>query len=138
MRIAFVTQFFSKGMGYTENLLPKYLSLLGHEVIVFSSDLQVYGNSPEYASNYQSYLGDAQCNLGEEMQEGFLLCRLKHYSIKRYIGLIGLEEALREFNPDVIQFSQAASLDTFNILIRRNKELKSIKMVKHSVCFVFV
>ena len=120
MKIAFVTQFFSKGMGYTENMLPKYLSILGHEVLVLSSDLQVYGNSPEYVSNYQIYLGNACCNLGDEMQEGFLLRRLKHYSINSYIGLVGLEEALREFSPDVVQFSQAAGLDTFKILINRS------------------
>ena len=120
MKIAFVTQFFSKGMGYTENMLPKYLSILGHEVLVLSSDLQVYGNSPEYESNYKSYLGNASCNLGDQMQEGFLLRRLNHYSIKNYIGLVGLDEAIREFAPDVVQFNQAAGLDTFKTLIRWN------------------
>jgi len=32
MRIAFVSSYFSEGMGYTENMLPKALALLGHEV----------------------------------------------------------------------------------------------------------
>ena len=39
MRIVSVTQFFSKGSGYTENMLPKFLSKLGHEVLVLTSDL---------------------------------------------------------------------------------------------------
>ena len=41
MKIVLISQFFSEGMGYTENILPKYLSKLGHEAIVISSDLQV-------------------------------------------------------------------------------------------------
>jgi glycosyltransferase involved in cell wall biosynthesis len=121
MKIVFVTQFYSEGMGYTENMLPKYLSGLGHEVIVVSSDLQIYGNLPIYASSYKTFLGDARCGIGEKMQDGFLLHRLQHYSIGGYIGLIGLEKTLREYSPDVIQFSQAAGLDTFSTLFRPRK-----------------
>ena len=70
MRIVFVTQFFSKGMGYTENMLPKFLSKLGHEVLVLTSDLQVYGNSLKYKSNYQSFLGEANCGEVVENYQG--------------------------------------------------------------------
>ncbi len=121
MRIVFVTQFFSKGMGYTENMLPKFLSKLGHEVLVLTSDLQVYGNSLKYKSNYQSFLGEANCGEVVENYQGFTLKRVKHYSLKNYIGLKGLRKAIEEFQPDIIQFSQAAGLDTFTTLIFKFK-----------------
>ena len=133
MKIAYVTPFFSKGMGYTENMLPKYLSILGHEVLVLTSDLQVYGNSSEYQSNYQSFLGDPSCDIGDEMQEGFLLRRLKHYAYKNYIGLRDLDKAIREFSPDIIQFNQAAGLDTFKTLIRFKAVILNISLTKFFV-----
>jgi len=94
MKIVFIPQFFSNGMGYTENILPKYLSNLWHEVVVVASDLQVYDNTRDYASNYERFLGSARCEKGDYMQEGFILHRLQHYSINNYIGLKGLAKVI--------------------------------------------
>jgi len=57
VRIALITESFSVGMGYTENMLPRYLAKHGHEVRVFCSNLQVYGSQPEYRDVYEPYLG---------------------------------------------------------------------------------
>ena len=117
MKIVLISQFYSPEMGYTENILPKYLSKLGHEVIVISSDLQVYGNSKDYEQNYGAFLGDAKCPVGQFHQDGFMLYRLPHFSISGYIVLKGLSSLLRRLQPDILQFIQVAGVNNFITLI---------------------
>ncbi len=59
MKIVIVSSFYSEGMGYSENNLPKALASLGHEVHVITSNLNVYGTSSDYPKNYESFLGPA-------------------------------------------------------------------------------
>jgi glycosyltransferase involved in cell wall biosynthesis len=118
MRIAFVSECFSEGMGYAENMLPKALALLGHDVHVVASTLQVYGNQADYARNYEAFLGPAVCAAGQSTVDGATLHRLPFYEISHYIGLRGLREALREIQPDVVQFGGAAGLTELSILLR--------------------
>jgi len=117
MKIVLISQFFSEGMGYTENILPKYLSKLGHEVTVIASDLQVYGNSQSYTDNYASFLGDAKCSIGESQQDGFVLHRLESYSIAGYVGLKKLGYQIKRLQPDIIQFIQVAGINNFSTLL---------------------
>ena len=117
MKIVLISQFFSQDMGYTENILPKYLSKLGHEVIVISSDMQVYGNSSSYADNYASFLGDSKCSIGESQEDGFLLHRLESYSIAGYVGLKKLGALIKKLQPDIIQFIQIAGINNFSTLL---------------------
>ena len=117
MKIVLISQFFSEGMGYTENILPKYLSKLGHEVTVIASDLQVYGNSQSYTDNYASFLGDAKCSIGESQQDGFVLHRLESYSIAGYVGLKKLGDQIKRLQPDIIQFIQVAGINNFSTLL---------------------
>lgn len=53
MRIVFSTDWYSEGMGYSENILPTVLARMGHDVFVVSSTMQVNGNSPFYADTYE-------------------------------------------------------------------------------------
>ena len=55
MRIAIVVETFAKEMGYINNSLPKYLSLLGHDVTVITS-----AKTPYYSD------GDSSLTLGKE------------------------------------------------------------------------
>ena len=112
-----MAQCFSEGMGYTENMLPKALAGLGHQVRVLASDLQVYGNQEDYAWNYAAFLGSARQPVGEKNVDGFELERLPHHALGKYIGLRGLSGRLRELQPDVVQLSAAASLDTFRVCL---------------------
>lgn len=64
MKIAVVTTFYSEGMGYTENCLPKALVELGHEVDVITSNLNVYGNDEDYKETYEAFLGEADQGTG--------------------------------------------------------------------------
>jgi hypothetical protein len=49
MKIVFVTAWYSEGMGYLENCLPKAIAKLGHEVHIITSTAQVYYNHEYYA-----------------------------------------------------------------------------------------
>jgi glycosyltransferase involved in cell wall biosynthesis len=117
MKIVLVSQFFSEGMGYTENILPKYLSKLGHEVIVIASDFQVYGNSPSYAESYSSFLGDSKRSIGESKEDGFVLHRLESYSIAGYVVLKKLSALIKKLKPDIVQFIQIAGINNFSTLL---------------------
>jgi hypothetical protein len=44
MKIAVVSIFYSEGMGYSENCLPRALAALGHEVHLITTVFNVYGN----------------------------------------------------------------------------------------------
>ena len=57
LRIAVVSAFYSEGMGYTENCLPRALAGRGHEVHVVASTFNVYGNDPLYDETYREFLG---------------------------------------------------------------------------------
>jgi len=117
VRIAFVTESFSRGMGYTENTLPRYLAKRGHVVRVFCSDLQVYGSQPAYKEVYEPFLGPAHLPCGEEQESGFVVERLPSFLVGRYIGLRGLREALTKFHPDVVQATSVVSFGTIEVLL---------------------
>jgi hypothetical protein len=57
MRILLFTEWFSEGMGYSENYLPKALSDLDHKVHIVSSIAQIYFNSANYKTIYEFFLG---------------------------------------------------------------------------------
>lgn len=117
MKIAFVTSYFSEGMGYTENMLPKALAHLGHDVHVVASTLQVYGNRHDYVRNYESFLGPAECSQGESIIDGFTLHRMPFYTIENNVGLCGLKRILRDIRPAIVQFGAAAGLPALTTLL---------------------
>ncbi len=118
MKIAFVSNYFSEGMGYTENMLPKALAHLGHDVHVVTSNLQVYGNQPDYQRSYEAFLGPAICAPGQASIDGFTVHRIPFYSVGNYVGLRRLGEVLRALRPDVVQFGAAAGLPALTTLLR--------------------
>ncbi len=109
MVIVFATEFFSEGMGYSENCLPKAMASLGHEVHVVASDLQVYGNLPDYEQIYGKYLGPAVVPTGTKDIDGYSLHRLPHRIIAGYVDIKGFLPKLHELKPDVVQVHHCAS-----------------------------
>lgn len=126
MRIAFITESYSVGMGYTENMLPRYLAKHGHEVRVFCSNLQIYGNQPEYKDVYEPYLGPAEQPCGELHEDGFVVERLQRFMVGHYIGIRGLKEALLRFHPDVIQTDAVVSVAALQVLMARHALTRQI------------
>lgn len=113
MKIVVVSTFYSEGMGYAENCLPKFLALRGHEVHVITSEMNVYGNEPGYAQTYESFLGPARQPLGSFPVDGYVVHRLAASNVGGYVRLRGLPRKLRELSPDIVHSMEVASVQTF-------------------------
>jgi glycosyltransferase involved in cell wall biosynthesis len=111
MKIVILSIWYSEGMGYSENCLPKSLAKLGHEVHVITSVCQVYYNQPFYNSVYLDYLGEAILNSGTKAIDGFTLHRLPFGTFFGKIYLKHFRRKLNEIKPDVVQ-----TFDTFSFL----------------------
>jgi glycosyltransferase involved in cell wall biosynthesis len=113
MIIAIVSTFYSNGMGYTENCLPRALASLGHDVHVITSRLNVYGNSSEYSSTYEPFLGPADQGVGEYEVDGYTVHRLNHRLIKGYVFIEGLQNMIGRLRPSVVHCTEIASLPCY-------------------------
>jgi len=102
MRIALMTEIFAPGMGYLENMLPKYLARLGAEVHVVASSLL-----PDYRqSSAQQIYGDFGPMLAPgsvETLDGFRLHVLRHTTSLGHVRLVGLQQKLGELRPHIVQ-----------------------------------
>jgi len=119
MRIAVVSAFFSEGMGYTENCLPKTLARLGHEVHVLTSTLNVYGNSPDYERTYGAFLGPADQGVRTFKTDGYTVHRMSSRLIANYVNIHGLRARLKSLRPDVVHVTEIASLPAFKLAFLR-------------------
>jgi glycosyltransferase involved in cell wall biosynthesis len=109
VRIAILSETFTKNMGYVERHLPRALARLGPEVHVVAANLQAYHSDPHYATTYEPFNGPAVQPCGTEEIDGFTLHRLPHAMLLGYVRIDGLARALRELRPDVVQTFAAAS-----------------------------
>jgi glycosyltransferase involved in cell wall biosynthesis len=113
LRIVVLCEQFSEGMGYAENLLPKALAALGHDVHVVSSNAQVYADDPFYADVYGRFLGQAYVDCGVKMVDGFHLHRHRLRRIWRRLRHIdGLARHLGALRPHVVQSFASITLTT--------------------------
>jgi glycosyltransferase involved in cell wall biosynthesis len=113
MNVVVVSAFYSAGMGYTENCLPKYLASMGHEVHVVTSALNVYGNSPQYEEVYETFLGPADQGVSSFVVDGYTVHRLPYRLLAGYVVLRGLSRKIRELSPDIVHCTEIASLQCF-------------------------
>jgi glycosyltransferase involved in cell wall biosynthesis len=109
LKIAILSETFTKNMGYIERSLPRELARLGADVHVVTTDLQAYHSDPNYAATYERFNGPAVQSCGTEQFEGFTLHRLPHRMLLGYARIGGLGRKLRELRPDVVQTFSAAS-----------------------------
>lgn len=115
MKIIFVSAFYSEGMGYCENSLPKSLAALGHEVHLITSNLNVYGNLPIYDKTYKSFLGPANQGIGEFNVDGYKVHRLQSKLKFGYVYYSGLTNKIKELSPDIVHSFEIASLQTLTL-----------------------
>lgn len=113
MKIAIVSAFYSEGMGYTENCLPKFLSMMGHEVHVITSTYNVYGNDPDYDKTYSSFLGHREQPVGTFQSNGYSVHRLATRLISGYVWLPGLRRMIEQLKPDIVHSLEHGSILTF-------------------------
>jgi glycosyltransferase involved in cell wall biosynthesis len=112
LTIAYLADYYSPGMGYVENMLPKWFVRAGHRVHVLASEFNVYGTDPNYR-NFAELLGPARESPGTLAVDGYWVHRLPTHVIGSYVCLHGLGSLLRRLKPDVIQAGAAAGLNTF-------------------------
>jgi glycosyltransferase involved in cell wall biosynthesis len=115
LKIAVVSSFYSEGMGYTENCLPKALARLGHEVHLLTSQLNVYGNESDYNNTYESFLGCADQGTKKFITDGYTVHRLNSTTVSGYVLIKSLITRLREINPEFVYSIEIASLQTFQL-----------------------
>lgn len=119
MRIVVVSTFYSAGMGYTENCLPKALAALGHDVHVVTSNFNVYGTSSDYDVTYRAFLGPADQGQGRFQVDGYTVHRLASRMLGGYVMLKGLAGCVRALDPDIVHSTEIASLQTFELAALR-------------------
>jgi glycosyltransferase involved in cell wall biosynthesis len=106
MRIVLLNEFFGKGMGYLENMLPKFLSRLGVEVHVVATDLPALYQKPDAAGASTSFTEMLQPGTIETL-DGYVLHVLGHKKLFGRMRMVGLRKKLREIRPDVVQTTAA-------------------------------
>jgi len=113
MKIIVVSIFYSEGMGYSENCLPKALAATGHEVHVLTSNLNVYGNESGYLANYESFLGPADQGVKTFETDGYIVHRLPSSMLLGYVYIKNLIKTVREISPDIVHSTEIASFQTY-------------------------
>jgi glycosyltransferase involved in cell wall biosynthesis len=119
LRIAVVSGYFSEGMGYTENCLPKTLARMGHEVHVLTSTMNVYANSPDYERNYGAFLGPKDQGVRTFETDGYTVHRLPSRLVANYVNISGLRARLKSLRPDVVHVTEIASLPSYKLAFLR-------------------
>lgn len=131
MKIAVIAGFYSEGMGYSENCLPKFLALAGHEVHVVASNLNVYANAPDYDTTYQSFLGPPEVPVGSTTNDvGVTVHRLPARMIGHHVWHAGIIAKIRELKPDVVHLMEIASIPAF--MLAPMKPMLGYKMFAES------
>jgi glycosyltransferase involved in cell wall biosynthesis len=117
MIITLISEWFSEDMGYVENHLPKALHDLGCEVHVVTSDMQIYAtNERLYKDVYEPNLGPPMVSPGVKRLNGFTLHRLKHYRSRYGVGLVDLDEKLRNIKPDIVYLFEINTEHTLQVV----------------------
>ena len=102
MRVVLLSETFTKGMGYLENLLPKYLARLGVDTHVVASDLPCYYRQRAGRAAYSGFIEPLQPGSVEAFN-GFTLHILGHTKAFGHMRMTGLREKLGTILPDVVQ-----------------------------------
>lgn len=100
MKIVYVVETYTEGLGYIDNLLPREFSNLGHEVHVLTCGL------PPYYMTNEAFFGDlAKDETGEESikeVDGVELHKHRYGLIGGRLFMKGLIKKLLKISPDVV------------------------------------
>jgi glycosyltransferase involved in cell wall biosynthesis len=117
LKIVIVSGFYSTGMGYTENCLPKFLAKQGHDVHLLTSEYNVYGNQADYGETYEAFLGPARASEGTFNVDGYTVHRMPTRLVQGYIWLSSLSKTIRSLNPDIVHSIEHGSIQTYKLAL---------------------
>jgi glycosyltransferase involved in cell wall biosynthesis len=104
MRLALLTDNFSKQTGYLANALPRALARLGAEVHLVTMDLPPYYRLHNFGSIYSEFTGRDGLRAGtRELYDGYTLHVLGHRRILGHMQFVGLKDVLQDIQPHVVQ-----------------------------------
>ena len=102
MRVAIVTQWYTEGLGYSENMLSRALAGVGAEVHIISGQSHIYAHTPKYDAIYRSVLGPPDSEPGTyPTSSSAVLHRVPSSHNVPEPG--ALRRALATVRPDVVQ-----------------------------------
>src|SRR6202012_2591515 len=109
MRIVLLVEVFSPQMGYLENVLPRYLSRLGADVHIVTTELQPYYYVEDVRKIYEDFNGGSSALKPGTIErlDGFTLHVLEHRKMFGYVRMLGLRNKLQEISPDIVQTEAA-------------------------------
>jgi glycosyltransferase involved in cell wall biosynthesis len=104
MRVVLLSESFSKGMGYLENLLPKYFARLGTETHVVATDLPCFYRQRAGIDAYHGFHESLRAGT-TEVRDGYTLHIVGHRKILGHMRMRGLRQKLKAIRPDIVQTS---------------------------------
>jgi glycosyltransferase involved in cell wall biosynthesis len=113
MKIVIISAYYTEGMGYSENCLPKTLASLGHEVHLITSIFNIYGTSEIYKNTYETFIGPSRVTAGKFKSDSYTIHRLNARVINGYVCHIGLYSKIKELSPDIVHSLEIASFQSF-------------------------
>jgi glycosyltransferase involved in cell wall biosynthesis len=102
MRIVLLSEFYCKGMGYLENILPKYLARRGVETHVVATDLPPDYRQQPASRAYREFSKKLQPGSVEE-HNGYSVHILGHERVMGHMRMAGLRKKLHSIRPDIVQ-----------------------------------
>jgi len=104
MRVALLAGTYCKGMGYLENMLPKYLARLGVETHIVATDLPPYYWLRDFPETYGNFVSQSHPGTVEN-PDGYTLHIVGHKKIAGYARMVGVGDKLSSIRPDIVQAS---------------------------------
>lgn len=126
MKILHVIDYYMPGMGYQENLLPKWNSFQNNDVKIITGDR--YQPIPDYDKSWGKVLGDRICGSGSSIENRVEIIRLEvSFEIKGKPWFKNLRHEIEKCKPDVIIVHGTTSFNFYRVpLISKRLNLPCI------------
>jgi glycosyltransferase involved in cell wall biosynthesis len=102
MTVVLVSEFFAPGMGYLENLFPKYLARAGVETHVIATDLPLSYREKGEWQTYKNFVEPLPAGTVEHF-DGYTVHILGHKRLLGHMRIAGLGKKLASLRPEVVQ-----------------------------------
>lgn len=138
MRVALLTETFSKQTGYLGNALPRALARLGIDVHVITMGLPPYYQIPDFQRVYGSFTGLDKLVPGTtEAYDGYSLHVLPHKRTLGYMKFVGLGTTLKRIKPEIVQTLAAIGWIPLQAALLRERFGYSLFTGAHTTASVF-